>query len=206
MKKTILTATLSLMLTVTALPAVGMQQSAENSPAVEIVEENVTINEVAPVVTSPDTKLPESQIAKKMTQAEKSKNAAENDSWGGAITIIAMCIVLGALIVLFILFLIFGKVSELLISSKKKKAKKAADHPDEHHDLASGEVIAAISLALSEHFAGGHDVEDTILTIRRLQKAYSPWNSKIYNLRNTQDHRRNPAKEINFNESKRIQI
>jgi len=28
-----------------------------------------------------------------------------------------------------------------------------------------------------------HDVEDTILTINKVKKAYSPWNSKIYSLR-----------------------
>ena len=149
----------------------------------------------------------ESKIAKRMTQAEKNQNAAENDGWGGAITIIAMCIVISALVVLSILFMIFGKVSEALLTKKKKEAKAAADHaPTEDNGLASGEVIAAISIALKEYFSHPHDVEETHLTIRRLQKAYSPWNSKIYNLRQNQDHRRNPSTEINFNESKRIQI
>lgn len=149
----------------------------------------------------------ESKVAKRMTQAEKNRNAAENDGWGGAITIIAMCIVLSALIVLSILFMIFGKVSESLLTARKKKAKAAADHsPHDDNELAPGEVIAAISLALSEYFSDPHDVEDTHLTIRRMQKAYSPWNSKIYNLRSLQEHRRNPSTEINFHESKRIQV
>ncbi|WP_290390901.1 OadG family protein, partial [Paramuribaculum intestinale] len=52
----------------------------------------------------------------------------------------------------------------------------------------SGEVIAAISMALAEHSGHGHDMEDTILTIRRMRKAYSPWNSKIYNMRHIQEH------------------
>ena len=43
--------------------------------------------------------------------------------------------------------------------------------------------ITAISMALAEHMGQGHDIEDTILTIRRMRKAYSPWNSKIYNMR-----------------------
>ena len=38
-------------------------------------------------------------------------------------------------------------------------------------------------MALAEHFGQGHDMEDTILTIKRMKKAYSPWNSKIYNMR-----------------------
>ena len=170
----------------------------------EVKEEHIPLALQEPDVFTSD--YGESKIARKMTQEEKNRNAAENDAWGGAITIIAMCIVVGALLVLSILFLIFGKVSEAIITKKKKKAKEAADHPEGHLDLASGEVIAAISAALNEHFAEGHDVEDTILTIRRLQKSYSPWNSKIYNLRQQQDHHRNQLSDINFHESKRIQL
>lgn len=205
-RKTILIASLALMVSAAApTKAADMQQSDLAQP-VEVVEENIIVEEISSVGTPQENQIPESKIARKMTQAEKNQNAAENDSWGGAITIIAMCIVLAALIVLSILFMIFGKVSETLLTSKKKKAKQNAEHEDDNHDLAPGEVIAAISLALSEHFGDGHDVEDTILTIRRMQKAYSPWNSKIYNLRITQDHRRNPLTEIKFNESKRIQV
>ena len=150
----------------------------------------------------------ESKIARRMTQAEKNQNAAENDGWGGAITIIAMCIVISALVVLSVLFMLFGKVSEAILTAKKKKAKAEAEHPhiEEHQELSSGEVIAAISMALTEYFGNAHDIEDTHLTIKRLQKSYSPWNSKIYNLRPNQDHKRNPSTEINFHESKRIQI
>lgn len=207
MKKKILTAVIFFAASVAGIPATASLQSSEESPAIEVIEENVIVEQpVVNVVPSEAASLPESKIARKMTQAEKNQNAAENDGWGGAITIIAMCIVIGALVVLSVLFLIFGKVSEALITRKKKKAKKAADHPDDHHELAPGEVIAAIATALSEHFAGGHDVEDTILTIRRLQKSYSPWNSKIYNLRPQQDHQRNHLSDINFHESKRIQL
>lgn len=131
----------------------------------------------------------ESCLTKKMTQAEKAKNAAENDSWGGAITIIAMGIVILALVVLCLLFQGFGKISSMLLSKKKKEAKVAANHDDDdsHEDLDSGEVIAAIAAALSEHFGGSHDIEDTILTIRRMKKAYSPWSSKLYGLRHYPD-------------------
>lgn len=129
----------------------------------------------------------ESELTRKAIQAEKAKNAAENDSFGGAITIIAMCIVLSALIVLSVLFLIFGKVSSSVIASKKRKAHgvTAGTAEDHHDEIDSGEVIAAIGLALAEHLGQGHDMEDTILTIKRMKKSYSPWNSKIYNLRQT---------------------
>lgn len=128
-----------------------------------------------------------SETARKMIQAEKAKNAAENDRFGGAITIIAMCIVLFALIVLSILFLFFGKISTAVMSNKKREAHGVtAETSEDHHDeLDSGEVIAAIGMALAEHFGQGHDMEDTILTIKRMKRSYSPWNSKIYNMRQT---------------------
>ena len=206
MKKGILTAALTLMAALAPYGAFASVQEPQNVEVIETVETTtVAANPEQPQVSDDHTPLAlqepevfesdygESKIARKMTQAEKAKNAAENDGWGGAITIIAMCIVISALVVLSVLFMIFGKVSTAILSHRKKQAKKAAEHPEdeEHHELASGEVIAAISLALAEHFQEGHDVEDTILTIRRLQKAYSPWNSKIYNLRQPQDHRRN---------------
>lgn len=127
----------------------------------------------------------ESELTRKAIQAEKARNAAENDKFGGAITIIAMCTVLSALIILSLLFLCFGKISSMIHTRKKRAAHGVTDkEADPLHDEAdSGEVIAAISMALAEHMGQGHDMEDTILTIRRMRKAYSPWNSKIYNLR-----------------------
>lgn len=127
----------------------------------------------------------ESEMTRKAIQAEKARNAAENDSFGGAITIIAMCIVLAALIILSVLFLGFGKISSSMLTSRKRAAHGVtADNAEDHHEeLDSGEVIAAIGMALAEHFGQGHDMEDTILTIKRMKKAYSPWNSKIYNMR-----------------------
>lgn len=194
MKKTILTLALTLMLTGTAFsePVSVVKELAETEFTEEVVapSEGQKIDRFADPVPAENGAGEVSKIARRMTKAEKAQNAAENDGWGGAITIIAMCIVISALAVLSLLFLGFGKISQALLTRTKKKAKAAADHePTDNHDLAPGEVIAAISLALSEHFAEGHDVEDTILTIRRMQKAYSPWNSKIYNLR-TVPHRK----------------
>lgn len=127
----------------------------------------------------------ESELTRKQIQAEKARNAAENDSMGGAITIIAMTIVVGALVILSVLFMIFGKISSKTLTRKKKAAHGVNDETasDHHEELDSGEVIAAIAAALAEHFGQGHDMEDTILTIKRMRKAYSPWNSKIYNMR-----------------------
>lgn len=137
-----------------------------------------------------------SPSAKKMRQLEKAKNLEENDSFGGSLTIIAMTIVILALILLSVLFLGFGKISQYFLTKSKHEAvaKAGKEINETNKDLASGETIAAIGMALAEHFGQGHDIEDTILTIHQIKKAYSPWNSKIYNLRSLPDLHRNVRK------------
>lgn len=202
MKKIILTA--ALFLTLAATPTGMKAAGAPEDGQVVVAEEVIAVDEVSapdntqtlieadPTPSEEVNTIEESSVAKKMTQAEKAHNAAVNDSWGGAITIIAMCIVIGALVVLSLLFMCFGKISEKLLSRNKRQSKSAnAVAHEDHHEVDSGEVIAAISMALSEHFQGGHDYEDTILTIRRMKRAYSPWNSKIYNIRRGPEVKRN---------------
>jgi len=54
-----------------------------------------------------------------------------------------------------------------------------------NHD--SGEEIAAIVMALHQHL-NAHDTESTVLTINKVKRAYSPWSSKIYGLREVPGH------------------
>lgn len=200
MKKFFLTAALFLTIAgMTSIPAMAQNEENVTIETVEVIGMEETPDEVAsgdiiadPTPSEEVNYIQESKIAKKMTQAEKAHNAAVNDSWGGAITIIAMCIVVSALAILSLLFLGFGKISQALLMRNKRATKAVSESSEEDiRDIDSGDVIAAIAMALSEHFAEGHDLEETILTIRKLQKAYSPWSSKIYNLRTMPDHRRN---------------
>jgi len=48
----------------------------------------------------------------------------------------------------------------------------------------AGEVNAAIAMALYSYFGELHDRESGIVTIKRVNKPYSPWSSKLYNMRN----------------------
>lgn len=212
LKKLFFAASLTL-LTVAATPGTYAQEQGQPAPMTDVAssDEDTPEGEVvgslpegqqlieSDAVPSEETNTIErSEVARKMTQAEKAENVKENDSWGGAITIIAMCIVVGALVVLSILFNIFGKISAGLLSKKKLAAHgKSADEVDEDHEhVDSGEVIAAISAALAEHFNDQHDMEDYILTIRRMRRAYSPWNSKIYNLRQEPALERNAQRPL----------
>lgn len=48
--------------------------------------------------------------------------------------------------------------------------------------LKEGEINAAIAAALHLYLAGVHDKENTVLTINKVARTYSPWSSKIYGL------------------------
>lgn len=110
----------------------------------------------------------------------------KQDANGFAMTVMAMCIVFSALLVLCISFLIISKIGSYMSRMRKAKSTTGAhlnelakeDRPD--HD--SGEEIAAIVMALHQHL-NAHDQENTILTINKVKRAYSPWSSKIYGLR-----------------------
>ena len=63
--------------------------------------------------------------------------------------------------------------------------KSEAAAAGSNHD--SGEEIAAIVMALHQHL-NAHDTESTVLTINKVKRAYSPWSSKIYGLREVPGH------------------
>ncbi len=114
---------------------------------------------------------------------EKIENFKTNDSLGIGMTITAMAVVFLGLL---LLYLIFKQVGKAAIAASKRNAQKAgapvsASTPDE----VSGEVFAAIATALYEMSDDNHDIEHTVLTIRKVRRAYSPWSSKIYSLRET---------------------
>lgn len=111
-----------------------------------------------------------------------------HDSAGLGMTITAMTVVFIGLILLYISFRIIGKVA---VKLRKRNAMKAQNVTDKQEAKerglgeAPGEVIAAISMALHEARGADHDVEETILTISRVKRSYSPWSSKIDTLRET---------------------
>lgn len=107
----------------------------------------------------------------------------ENDEHGFALSIMAMCIVFLALLVLCVCFYIINRIGINIAARNKMRATghepvEGSGRPA--HD--SGEEIAAIAMALHDHL-NAHDQEQTVLTINKVKKAYSPWSSKIYNMR-----------------------
>jgi Na+-transporting methylmalonyl-CoA/oxaloacetate decarboxylase gamma subunit len=84
---------------------------------------------------------------------------------------------------LTILVLAFEGIQVYSIRSNKKKQVKAGKKEEEIVHLESYE-IAAISMALHLYMSDIHDEESNIITIKRIERRYSPWNSKIYGLTN----------------------
>ena len=118
----------------------------------------------------------------------KMEKFEQHDSVGIGMSISAMSVVFFGLILLYISFKIVGKISVNLSKRNAMRAKGITDKKEAKEKLlgeAPGEVFAAISLALHEMQSDVHDVEDTVLTITRVKRSYSPWSSKIYTLRET---------------------
>ena len=112
----------------------------------------------------------------------------QHDSVGIGMAITAMSVVFSGLILLYVSFRLIGRAA---ISLRRKNAMEAKDitckeeAKEKKLGEAPGEVIAAISMAMHEMQNDVHDVEDTVLTITRVKRSYSPWSSKIYTLRET---------------------
>ncbi len=86
---------------------------------------------------------------------------------------------------LLLLYFVFTEIAKILQSNLRKRLKKSGKEAEANKsDLSiSGEINAAISMALYLHFEELHDIENTVLTIKKVQRSYSPWSSKIYGLR-----------------------
>lgn len=116
---------------------------------------------------------------------EKIDNFKQNDSFGIGMTVSAMAVTFMGLLLLYLIFKQVGKISIAASKRNAKKAKKGAINAD-NDDLAgeeAGEVFAAIATALYEVTEDVHDLENTVLTIHKVTRNYSPWSSKLYGLR-----------------------
>ena len=109
----------------------------------------------------------------------------EHDAVGIGMSISAMSVVFTGLILLYIAFKIVGKISVNLSKRNAMRAKGIDKHEAKELTQAPGDVYAAIAMALHEMQSDVHDVEETVLTITRVKRSYSPWSSKIYTLRET---------------------
>lgn len=114
------------------------------------------------------------------------------DPSGSAMSIIAMSVVFFGLAALYFFFKAMSRilsrdVKKQLHARSVLKAKAGVINGGDHHDQASlqitGEINAAIAMTLHLYASELHDAENTVLTINKVSRTYSPWSSKIYGLR-----------------------
>lgn len=74
------------------------------------------------------------------------------------------------------------------ISFKRKRAKVAKSQGVKEllgmKEVPNGDIIA-IAMALHLFYDEVHDNESNVITIKRIERRYSPWSSKIYGINNT---------------------
>ena len=103
------------------------------------------------------------------------------DPFGIGMTVIGYVVVFVALLLLYLLFFNLTKVLQINV---KRLLRREGNVVEVKEDLSiSGELNAAIAMALHLYFSEMHDKEDTVLTINQTSRTYSPWSSKIYGLR-----------------------
>lgn len=103
------------------------------------------------------------------------------DPFGIGMTVIGYVVVFIALLLLYIIFFNLTKVLQINVKKLLRREGKVIEVKE---DISiSGEVNAAIAMALHLYYSEMHDKEDTVLTINQTSRTYSPWSSKIYGLR-----------------------
>ena len=109
--------------------------------------------------------------------------------WTDSLVVVGLGFVMVFSILLLLVFIIqsLHKLLFISVSSRWKKAKAAnvgqSDKEKEASLTVSHGESAAIALALHMYyFEEIHDEENAIITIKKIEKRYSPWNSKIYGL------------------------
>ena len=107
------------------------------------------------------------------------------DPFGAIMAITAMSVVFLALVLLYIVFKQIGKYNIKTSRKRSEVANSETGKPKVAN--VSAEIYAAIATALHAYNqdSEAHDIENTILTINKVTKNYSPWSSKIYTLRET---------------------
>lgn len=106
------------------------------------------------------------------------------DPTGIGMAVIAMTVVFSSLILIYITFKNLAKIYTIDFKKRSLIKKGKVEEAEKLKEDTTGELGAAIGLALHFYQTDLHDHENTLLTIKKVARTYSPWSSKIYGLRN----------------------
>lgn len=114
-------------------------------------------------------------------QAEKIKMS---DPVGIGLTAVAVAVVFLALVCIALLISGSGKLMAGMGEKKKEGSKKGGAAVAAAASAANkeDEIYAAIAAAIHLYDTELHDEENTVLTIQKVEREWTPWNAKYYNM------------------------
>ena len=122
---------------------------------------------------------------------KQSERIKETDPVGVGLTVVAICVVFLALVC--ICFIMKGYGAVIMKVQDRKKVKSAMESgaaiPAKTSEVA-GDVYAAIAAAIYMYDQDMHDEEETVITIQKVERAWTPWNAKFYNMNKYFNNRR----------------
>ena len=116
---------------------------------------------------------------------------AANWSHVWMVTLLGFGLVFVLLVLLIYVLKLFGFIMRPRI--KMKHVKHVSEVPEavgsprtdtSETITLTGDATAAIAMALHLYYNGIHDDEHTQVTIKHIERKYSPWNSKLYGMNN----------------------
>lgn len=113
-------------------------------------------------------------------QAEKIK---ESDPIGIGLTATAVAVVFLALVCIALLISGSGKlIAKTEEKGKEKSKKERSIKPVADGSSREEEIYAAIGAAIYLYNEELHDEEDAVITIQKVEREWTPWNAKFYNM------------------------
>ena len=111
------------------------------------------------------------------------------DAFATTIAIVGYLVVFIALV---LLYFVFNNLPSVLSMDLRKLILRKNDRETalskEEEVKVTGEINAAIAMAIFLYVNELHDEESGVITIKKISKRYSPWSSKIYGLRQYPRH------------------
>ena len=77
----------------------------------------------------------------------------------------------------------FRLISFRIIKARNAKTAKVTELLGITKEVPSADIVA-IAMALHLFYDEVHDNESNVITIKRIERRYSPWSSKIYGINN----------------------
>ena len=112
--------------------------------------------------------------------SKQSERIQASDPYGAGLAVVAVSVVFFALVCIMFMMGGYGKLIQRFQNRKQTSGKATATSGT--GTAPEGEVYAAIAAAIYAYSQDLHDVEDTVITIQKTERAWTPWNAKFYNM------------------------